>query len=139
MSQATLERREIAADVHIVVTRKSIIEVVKRGFPDWTIHALWQVGVQGHRWKEVNDSIESVEKYHSEGYDSFSFHLKHPAGGEAFPDYYHWELGAEFAWEPLDKLEVQVNQGVREAYVLAVLVDEALVEYEMPRAPRLSG
>jgi hypothetical protein len=128
MSVANLETEK-----HFVVTRHSVIAAIKRAFPNWTIHGLDQVGVQGYRWKEVCASIDEVEKYRKQGFDSFRFHLKHPAGGEAFPDYFYWEIGEEFAWRPLDKLEVHVNQGWREAYVLAVLGDEALIEYEMPR------
>lgn len=32
-----------------------------------------------------------------------------------------------------DTSEIEVNQGLREAWVLAVIGDEALIEYEMPR------
>ena len=79
------------------MTRASVVETVKRAFPDWTIHALHEVGVQGYRWKEVSSKIEDVEKYHREGYDCFSFKLTHAYGGEAYPDYFYWELGVEFA------------------------------------------
>lgn len=115
------------------VTRSSVIETIKRAFPTWTIHGLHQVGTQGMRWKEVCASIDDVEKYRRQGYDSFNFKLTHANGGEAYPDYFYWEIGDEFGWKPFDRLEVHVNQGVREAYVLAAIGDEALIEYEMPR------
>jgi hypothetical protein len=120
---------------HYTVTRHSIVETIKRALPGWTIHGLHEVGVQGYRWKEVSASIDDVEKYRKQGFDGFSFHLKHAHGGEAYPDYFYWEIGEVFEWRPLDKLEVHVNEGIRDAYVLAVLDDEALIEYEMPRGP----
>ena len=132
MSQIMLEEKS-SEERHYFVTRASVIETIQRAFPGWTIHALHEVGFQGFRWRQVWASIDDVEKYRKQGFDSFSFKLTHRNGGEAYPDYFYWEIGDEFGWKPLDRLEVHVNQGVRQAYVLAVLGDEALIEYEMPK------
>ena len=58
-----------------------------------------------------------MEKDRRDGYDSFCFKLTQANGGDAYPDFYYWEIGDEFHWRPLDNLEVHVNQGWREAYV----------------------
>jgi hypothetical protein len=76
--------------------------------------------------------IGQVQNYANLGYECFSFLLTHQNGGEARPDYWAWELGDQFTWKPGDRLELDVNQGWREAWVLAVVDDEALVEYRMP-------
>lgn len=124
---------ETTPERHFTITRHSIVATIKRAFPGWIIHGRHKVGIQGFCWKEVFAAIDDVEKYRRDGFGSFRFKLTHVNGGEAYPDYYYWEIGAGFAWKPLDALEVHVNQGWREAYVLAVLDDEALIEYEMPR------
>jgi hypothetical protein len=69
-----------------------------------------------------------------QGFEQINLRLDHENGvGEAYPDYWAWELGQQFEWKVGDYLEVFVNQGVRPASIIAVLGDEALLEYEMPR------
>jgi hypothetical protein len=133
MAATATEDQALSPVRHYVVTRHSVAATIKRAFPGWTIHSLHQVGIQGYRWVDVSARIDDVEKYRKQGYDCFSFKLTHANGGEAYPDYFYWEIGEPFEWRPNDRLEVDVNQGVREAYVLAVLGDEALIEYEMPK------
>jgi hypothetical protein len=93
------------------------VATIKGAFPGCIVHGLHEVGIQGFRWKEVSAAIDDVEKDRRDGYDSFCVKLTQANGGDAYPDFYYGEIGDEFHLRPLDKLEVHVNQGWREAYV----------------------
>jgi len=123
-----------------IVSPEQIISTIERGFPGWKIEGLFQAFNQIHHslnrlgWHTFDPlgQLGEVQNYANHGYESFTFLLTHPNGGEAVPDYWVWELGERFTWKPGDRLQLDVNQGWREAWVLAVVDDEALVEYRMP-------
>jgi hypothetical protein len=54
-------------------------------------------------------------------------------GGNRHPDFSINEITKPFTWEAGDMVRVYANQGYRPGTILAVLGDEALVEYEMPQ------
>lgn len=124
-----------------VLPPAGIEAAIRRGFPDWKIEGV--VGVfhqNNHTIKNIGWSFDlcppaplsKVQELANLGAECFCFLLTHENGGEARPDYWAWEIGQQFTWKPGDRLQLDVNQGWREAWVLAVIDDEALVEYRMP-------
>lgn len=124
-----------------IVTPERIVRTIERAWAGWELVGLAGVfNQETHRLQQTGWTtfatptplLGEVQNYANLGYECFSFKLTHWHGGEAYPDYWVWELGERFTWKAGDRLQVHVNQGWREAWVLAVIDDEALVEYRMP-------
>lgn len=129
---------------HTVYDVKNIRKIVAKAFPGWNLIGISATSVNGWQWedadKQLDDrrpeqtiSIYDMSKLADKGVTKVCFKLTHKNGGEARPDYFVEEFAEIFKWKPLDRLTVDANQGEREAYVLAVIGDEALIEYEMPK------
>ena len=120
----------------MIFNRKTIQARIAGAFPHWRLTGLHQVRRQGEvKWRELSNSDTNpdiLSRFIDQGYEQICLRLDHEHGGEAYPDYYAWELGEEFSWKVSDYCEVFVNQGWRPASILAVLGEEALLEYEMP-------
>lgn len=101
----------------------------------WKFERIMQVQCRLGAWHEVHvlKELRHLPDIHNQGFEKVNLLLTHANGGEARPDYYLEELCEVFRWQPFDQLTVNVNQGQREAVVLAVVGDEALIEYEMPK------
>ncbi len=89
----------------------------------------------GVGWEKLDGDngypLREIGRLYDHKYTAVQFRFQND-GLIVFPDYQMDELVTEFRWEPRDQLTVNVNQGDREAVVLAVIGDEALIEYEMP-------
>lgn len=125
-----------------------IFQVVGRAFPDWKIEGIKSHTINGWQWIEHEDfdveqisrlsrrtrvlPLSELHRLAGEGAQKVCLKLTHADGGTAYPDYFLEEFAVPFCWKPNDSLRVDVNQGMRDAYVLAVIGNEALIEYEMP-------
>lgn len=124
---------------------KHIAQFVGRAFPDWKIEGISSHTTNGWQWISHKDidlddhrgetrvlPLTGLAKLADAGATQVCLKLTHKNGGVAYPDYLVEELAVPFRWQPRDHFQVDVNQGMRDAYVLAVIGDEALIEYEMP-------
>lgn len=121
-----------------------IRQLVSRAFRGWAIVGIKSHTVNGWQWVNHEDidlddlrpttvlPLSDMAKIAETGAQKVCLKLTHPNGGVAYPDYYLEEFAVPFRWKPNDHLRVDVNQGARDAYVLAVIGNEALIEYEMP-------
>jgi hypothetical protein len=130
----------VAAPAYVnqyVFGRKTIEKAIAGAFPNWQLVSIYECRRQGEvHWRQLVQGENHPDKLRDlvlDGYEQFQLFLTHAHGGEAYPDYWAWELGQEFAWKVGDYLEVDVNQGMRPASIIATLGDEALLEYEMPK------
>lgn len=116
------------------------VEVIRRLFPGAANITVSQVYKDRGGWRDLKGisasgngfPIRDLPRLRDEGNTAVQLRLIDQYGVVRFPDYQMSEFEEEFKWEPMDKLEVNVNQGDRDAYILAVIGDEALLEYEMP-------
>lgn len=75
--------------------------------------------------------LEEVVRLQELGHSKLRFALQTPDGEERVQfDTYIFEI--EFRWKPHDELEIYANQAYRKAKILAVVGDEALLEYKLP-------
>ena len=129
---------------HTIYRVEYIREVVAKAFPGWSLIGISATSINGWQWEDADKfldferpeqmiSIYEMAKLADKGVTKVCFKLTHKNGGEARPDYFVEEFAETFKWKPLDQLTIHANQGDRDAYVLAVIEDEALIEYDMPK------
>lgn len=111
-------------------------KVIERAFPDCynvvIVQRRCQVAGQS-RWINCDETpLSYLPYYYDTHVEAVKLKLSDRNHQLQYPDYELSEFVEEFLWEPLDHLEVYVNQGKRAAVVLAVVDNEALIEYEMP-------
>jgi hypothetical protein len=119
--------------VHRVTMRK-MLEVIHRGYPEAGNITIRQRFDPRAGWINCEDftPLREAIRYHETGFEAVSLRLIDRFGAVRYPDYRLEEFLDVFKWEVRDHLLIHVNQGERDAYVLAVVGDEALIEYEMP-------
>lgn len=119
----------------IYVKTDRVIEVIRRVYPGAANIRIMQGFKSRGGWRKLDGDngypIREMPRLFEAGYELVQLRLLSD-GTVKYPDYRIDEFAQEFKWEPRDQLVVDVNQGKREAYVLAVIGDEALIEYEMP-------
>lgn len=114
-------------------------EVIERVYPEASNIRITQVFREGVGWQDVPERGGYPLKFLPNLFDqkkrpvtAVQLRLCDRHGEIRYPDYKMEEFVEEFVWKPGDVLEVNVNQGWRQAVILAVLGQEALLEYEMP-------
>jgi len=110
------------------------LEVIQKTYPkstDITVKEGFKAGKGWIRFRGLRP-LDCLRHLRAEGFEAVQLRLKTRCGTVVYPDFRLWEFEQEFRWEPGDHLKVDVNQGQRPATVLAVVGDEALIEYEMP-------
>ena len=109
--------------------------LICREFPDAGNVRIMQARKSGH-WLKLDEPhgypLRELGNLYTAKYEAVGLRLLDRNRRLSFPDYELDEFVKEFHWEPGDWLDVDVNQGMREAMVIAVDGDEALIEYEMP-------
>jgi hypothetical protein len=112
-----------------------VVEIVRRAYPDAGNISITQ-GCRD-RWYDFDIDhqygypLREIGRLYDTGYVVVQLRVV-VNGTVKYPDYRMEEFVEEFTWQVRDQLELNVNQGKRKAFVLAVLGDEALIEYEMP-------
>ena len=108
------------------------LSVIRRAFPDCTnivgiserVGHVWHDSMRPILLSELGDYLNKI--------DAVTLELVDRRGFKQYPVYELAEFAQEFQFEPGDRTEVNVNQGKRPATVLAVIDNEALLEYRMP-------
>jgi hypothetical protein len=111
-------------------------KVIDRAYPDAANVRIMQKFTGRHGWLPMPDRdgtpLRELPRLCDTGVLAVQLRLITRCGRVAFPDYQMHEFEEEFRWEVGDRVTVNVNQGDRDAYVVAVVGTEAMIEYEMP-------
>src|SRR5262245_28661647 len=111
-------------------------KVIQRVYPEASNIRITQTFKSRVGWRDAAEEGGYPLKFLPNLFDSkveaVQLRLQDRNGVVRHPDYRMEEFVEEFKWQVGDQLTVRANQNYREAYVLAVIGDEALIEYEMP-------
>lgn len=123
------------------VSTKKAMAVILKSYPGSHGHRVRQISHSGENgWHDLSGepgggySIKELPRLYDQKYKTVQIRLIDQYGAERFLDYQLEEfMDVFYSWEPGDSFTVHVNQGEREARVLGVDGDEAIIEYEMPK------
>ncbi len=120
----------------ITLTTDTAIERIRKIYPECGNITITETFKPGRGWMQVLEEggygIKQIAWLRETGVTAVQLRLIDRHNAVRFPDFQMFEFEVESNFEVSMTLSVHVNQGEREALVVAVLEKEALIEYEMP-------
>ena len=113
---------------------EDVLRVVHRAYPDAANVYIAQYFMPVLGWLDANDArVSELPRLAEWGATAVQLRLVDRNNISRCPDYQIAEfVAAKPSWKIGDVFHVDANQGMRLAEVMAVIGDEALIEYEMP-------